>query len=78
MDVIQMNPGDKSAIFNFMKTTGYLGFFEGLVEIAHDHAELLKLKDKNKADLRQWQRLERKLEELAAWCELFGPGSGCR
>ena len=73
-----MNPGDKSAIFSLMRTTGYLGFFEGLVEIAHDRAELIKLTDKNKAELRQWQRLERKLQELAAWCELFGPGSGCR
>jgi hypothetical protein len=75
---MQMNPGDKSAIFNFMKKTGYLGFFKGLVEIADDRAELLKLTDENKAELRQWQRLERKLEDLARWCELFGPGSGCR
>ncbi len=73
-----MNPGDKSAIFNFMRTTGYLGFFKGLAEIADDRAELLKLTDEHKTELRQWQRLKRKLEELAAWCELFGPGSGCR
>ena len=74
-----MNPGDKSAIFSLMRSTCYLGFFEGLAEIAQDRAELLELTDgKNKAELRQWQRLERKLEELAAWCELFGPGSGCR
>jgi hypothetical protein len=73
-----MNPGDKAAIFNFMRSTGYLGFFKGLVEIAYDRADLLKLKEENKAELRQWQRLERKLEQLATWCELFGPGSGCR
>jgi len=78
MDVIQMSPGDKCAIFNFMKTAGYLGFFKGLVEIADDRIELLKITCENKAEVRQWQRLERKLEELAKWCELFGPGSGCR
>jgi len=73
-----MNAGEKSAIFSLMRSTGYLGFFKGLVEITHDRAELLKLTDENKTELRQWQRLEHKLEELAAWCELFGPGSGCR
>ena len=72
-----MNPGDKSTIFNFMKTKGYDNFFKGLAEIAHDRAELLIGAD-DKAELRQWQRLERKLEELTAWCALFGPGSGCR
>ena len=73
-----MNPGDKSAIFGIMKAKGYLEFFRGLAEIAHDRAELLKGADQYKAELHQWQRLERKLEELARWCELFGPGSGCR
>jgi hypothetical protein len=73
-----MNPGDRSAIFSVMKTKGYLEFFRGLAEIAHDRAEQLKGADQHKSELRQWQRLERKLEELAGWCELFGPGSGCR
>jgi hypothetical protein len=72
-----MNPGDKSTISNFMKTKGYDNFFKGLAEIAHDRTEQLIGAD-DKAELRQWQRLERKLEELAAWCALFGPGSGCR
>jgi hypothetical protein len=78
MDVMQMTPGDRSAIVNFMKANGPSEFFQELVKIAHDHAEVVKRANEPKAELRQWQRLERKLEELAGWCELFGPGSGCR
>jgi hypothetical protein len=73
-----MTPEDRSSIYHFLQPNGSSEFFRELVKIAHDHAEVLERANEPKAGLRQWQRLERKLDELAGWCGQFGPGSGCR
>jgi hypothetical protein len=69
-----MEVGSKLVLARLIDTENFDAILSEMAVITALKAEYFK----DKSEAKQWTKVSDKLLKLRDWCQLYGPGSGCR